>query len=245
GDFDMVLSASHSLSRRLTAGGLAKVRTNPMGVTPGLFSPTARDADVRRRLLAKCGLPEQATLLLGLGRHGPEKRWPMVIEAAVAAGNDHPVGLVILGGGRDEAKVARAARSSPHVYLAAPERDRARLATLLASGDALVHGCESETFCMVAAEAQAAGLSLILPDEGGASDRIRAECDQAYAARSARSMAAAIARRVEAGEAAREAAVALAGRAPAMDAHFRRLFADYRAALGRDGDTILRSAANL
>ncbi|WP_367113578.1 glycosyltransferase [uncultured Sphingomonas sp.] len=243
-DFDMVLSASHSLSRRLVAGGLTKVRTNPMGVTPGLFSPQYRSAEVRRQLLAKCGLPEEATLLLGLGRHGPEKRWPMVIEAAIAAGNNHPVGLLIFGSGRDEAKVARAARFSPHVYLAAPERDRGRLATLLASGDALVHGCESETFCMVAAEAQAAGLPLILPDEGGASDQFRAACDQSYTACSARSMAEAIARRVEAGDAAQSVAAALADRAPAMDTHFRRLFDDYHAAIADGAASSLRSAVN-
>lgn len=242
--FDMVLSASHSLSRRLTAGGLTKVRTNPMGVTSGLFSPHLRNADLRRQLLAKCGLPDDATLLLGLGRHGPEKRWPMVIEAAIAAGNRHLVGLVIFGGGRDEAKVARAARFSPHVYLAAPERDRGRLAMLLASADALVHGCESETFCMVAAEAQAAGLPLILPDEGGASDRFRAACDQRYTARSPRSMAEAIARRIEAGPDALHAAAGLADQAPAMDAHFRRLFDDYRAAIGHDADMSVRTAVN-
>ncbi|HET9511769.1 MAG TPA: glycosyltransferase, partial [Sphingomonas sp.] len=147
-------------------------------------------------------------------------------------------------GGRDEAKVARAARFSPHVYLAAPERDRGRLAKLLASADALVHGCESETFCMVAAEAQAAGLPLILPDEGGASDRFRAACDQSYTARSPRSMAEAIARRIEAGPDALHAAAALADQAPAMDTHFRRLFDDYRAAIGHDADMSVRTAVN-
>jgi len=37
----------------------------------------------------------------------------------------------------------------------------------------LVHGCESETFCMVASEARASGLPLIVPDRGGAADQLR------------------------------------------------------------------------
>jgi hypothetical protein len=36
-----------------------------------------------------------------------------------------------------------------------PVCDRAALARILASVDALVHGCEAETFCMTAAEARA------------------------------------------------------------------------------------------
>ena len=36
----------------------------------------------------------------------------------------------------------------------------------LASADALVHGCEAETFCLVAAEARASGTPMIVPDRG-------------------------------------------------------------------------------
>ena len=46
------------------------------------------------------------------------------------------------------------------------------LARLLASADALVHGCEAETFCMVAAEARASGIPLIVPDRGAAIDQL-------------------------------------------------------------------------
>jgi alpha-1,6-mannosyltransferase len=39
----------------------------------------------------------------------------------------------------------------------------------MASADALIHGCETETFGLVASEALASGLPLIVPDRGGAS----------------------------------------------------------------------------
>jgi len=149
--FDMVVSASEGLSQRLRDGGLTRVATMPMGVEPGIFSPQRRDEALRARLLERCGLPRDATLLIGVGRHAPEKRWPMVIEAVTSAGYGQPVGLVIVGDGRDSARVQRAAAHNPHIQLLAPTRDRAAMADLLASADALVHGCDAETFCMVAA----------------------------------------------------------------------------------------------
>ncbi len=186
--FDLVVSASAGLSARLGAGGLAKVTTIPMGVEPGIFSPLRRDESLRARLLARCGLDERSTLLVGIGRLAPEKRWAMVIEAVAAAGYDQPVGFVLFGDGRDRAKVVRAAANNPHVHLAAPIADRVELATILASADALVHGCEAETFCMVAAEAKASGLPLIVPDEGGAADQFSNGQGGVYTARSPASL---------------------------------------------------------
>ena len=41
GQFDLVVSASNDLSRRLREGGLHHVVTNPMGVEPGIFTITS------------------------------------------------------------------------------------------------------------------------------------------------------------------------------------------------------------
>ena len=169
--YSCVISASPSLSRRLTSGGMAGVVTNPMGVDQGVFSPTLRDENLRARLLRECGLGADATLLLGVGRHAPEKRWPMVIDAVTAAGYRDAVGLVLVGDGRDRSHAVRAAGENPHVRLLPPTGDRKLLAQLMASADALIHGCESETFCIVAAEAKASGLPLVVPDAGGAADQ--------------------------------------------------------------------------
>lgn len=226
--FDLIVSANTNLSRRLAAGGLSKVETIPMGVVPGSFSPTLRDEGLRARLLARCGLPPDATLLIGLGRLAPEKRWPMVIEAVTAAGYDHAIGLVLLGNGRERSRVIRAAANNPHVMLGAPIADRHQLATVLASADALVHGCEAETFCMVAAEAKASGLPLIVPDEGGASDQFMAGQGEIYEARSAVALAEAIRRFMRRDPALqRDRAARAAAQVQTMDDHFDRLFELY------------------
>ena len=67
-----------------------------------------------------------------------------------------------------------ARQGNPHVRLLEPTTDRPALARMMASADALIHGCEAETFCFVAAEALASGLPLIAPDRGGAADLARA-----------------------------------------------------------------------
>ncbi|MEG3083349.1 glycosyltransferase [Sphingomonas sp. PB2P12] len=171
--FDHIVSASDSLTQRLREGGLSKVTTDPMGVEPGQFSPRLRDADLRREMLALCGLGEDALLLIGVGRHAPEKRWDMVAQAATVAGTHTPVGMLIIGGGSRQRRVIDAIGENPHVRLLEPIRDRTALARLMASADALIHGCEAETFCFVAAEAIASGLTLIAPDRGGAADLAR------------------------------------------------------------------------
>ncbi|WCT72211.1 glycosyltransferase [Sphingomonas naphthae] len=171
--FDMVVSASESLSQRLREGGLRTVVTNPMGVEAGLFSPSLRDEGLRADLLARCGLPPHATLLIGVGRHALEKRWPMLARATTRAAAQVPVGLVIVGDGHARRSAAQAVGENPHIRLLAPIRDRARLARLMASADALIHGCEAETFCFAAAEAIASGLPVIAPDLGGAGDHAR------------------------------------------------------------------------
>lgn len=226
--FELVISASPSLSARLIEGGMTGVHTIPMGVEKGLFDPARRDPDLRERLLERCGLGPEATLLVALGRHASEKRWPMVFDAVTAAGYQRPIGLILFGDGRERSRVVRAAEQTPYIHLAAPVTDRQDLATILASADALVHGCEAETFCMVAAEAKASGLPIIVPDEGGASDQFVEGQGARYRARSASALAAAIADFL-AGDpvGARLRATASAHRVPTMEAHFEALFGLY------------------
>lgn len=170
GQYDAVICASHDLTDRLRAGGVRGLATIPMGVEQGRFGPQHRSPGLREALLARCGLGPEATLLLAAGRFAPEKRLPMLIEAVTAAGRERPIGLALFGEGREKAAVVRAIAGNPHVRLFQPERDRARFARILASCDALLHGCEAETFCMTAAEAVASGVPVIVPDRGGAAD---------------------------------------------------------------------------
>lgn len=223
--YDCFVSANASLTARLNAGGIANVVTNPMGVEPGQFSPMLRDEALRTEMLARCSLGPDATLLMGIGRHAPEKRWPMVIDAVIAAGSRHPVGLVLIGDGRDRARTVRAIGGNPHIHLLSPLTDRLQLARLLASADALIHGCEAETFCLVAAEARASGVPVIAPDQGGAADHCAPGAR--YRAGDAASAAAAISDSITALRGLRHAATAQAGAVRTMDQHFNDLFAYY------------------
>ncbi len=226
--FNLVVSASRGLSSRLVAGGVAGVLTVPMGIDPNTFSPALRDRQLRQELLARCGLGADATLLLGVGRHSPEKRWPLVIDACLAASAERPIGLALVGDGRDRQKLVRYIGGNPHVHLIAPIADRLLLARLMASADALIHGCECETFGLVAAEAVASGLPIIVPDEGGAADMAAPGHAETYSAADARSAAEAILRLLDREPVAlRTTALTAAAYARTMDSHLLDLFGQY------------------
>ena len=240
-EFGMIVSACASLTDRLAAGGLRHVVTNPMGIDPDVFSPALRDEALRADLLARCGLGPEATLLLGVGRHAPEKRWRMIVEAVMSAAYHRPIGLVIVGAGRDSGKIRRTAAGNPHIHLAERTSDRAEMARFMASADALIHGSESETFCLVAAEARASGLPLIAPDRGAAADHARASNGITFASGDPASAAAAIGRFVDA----RNAGTLLPPPdAPVrtMDDHFVDLFAAFEAMVAAAGQAERRAA---
>ena len=231
--YDQVITAAPSVTQRLVGAGLTHVVTNPMGVDPGAFSPAMRDEALRARLLAECNLPPTATLLMGVGRHSPEKQWPMIIAGVTAAAYGRPVGFVLVGDGHARAAVVRAVGDNPHIHLLAPVRVRSEFARILASADMLVHGSAAETFGLACAEARASGLPLIVPDEGGAFDQLEPGQGHAYAAGDAASLAATIAHAIPELPALRAAAVAAAPRVRTIDEHFADLFAGYDAVVAR------------
>jgi alpha-1,6-mannosyltransferase len=193
-----------------------------MGAEPARFSPANRDESLRARLLAACELPPAASLLLGVGRLAPEKRWPLVVDAVNAAAASKPIGLVLFGEGREHRSLLNDIAGNPHVRLFAPERDRDRFARIVASADGLIHGCEAETFCMAAAEARASGTPVIVPDEGGAADHALNGGGLTYKAGDAASAARAIGQLLS-------GAPQAAAPARTIDGHFAELFALYAA----------------
>jgi alpha-1,6-mannosyltransferase len=153
-----------------------------------------------------------------------------------------PVGLLVVGDGvarrKLEALVKRYAAVAVMPYLA----DRSELARLVASADALVHGCEAETFCMVAAEARASGIPLIVPDRGAAVDQRVAGAGAIYHSGNRRSLEQAIVEFVDRGPELQRAAAARACQVRTMDEHFGDLFAHYHA-LAPAGTRVTQIAA--
>lgn len=230
--FEMIVCAAPSLSGRLSEGGVHGTVTLPMGVDAGVFSPALRDARLRATLLERCNLGPDATLALGIGRHTPEKRWPTVIDACTMAGRDRPLGLVLIGDGHQRRKVLDHIADHPHVRALAPIGDRALLARVMASADLLVHGSAAETFGLVAAEARASGLPLVVPNEGAAADLADSAYAETYRTGDARDAADAIARLMARNPIAlRAATLTAAAHARSIDDHLSELFALYEARL--------------
>ncbi|MEN2787655.1 glycosyltransferase [Sphingomonas qilianensis] len=193
-NFDAVVTNGPALEKRLRARGVRIDVAMPLGIERGHFSPDLRDEKLRASLLAQCDLPPEGHLLLGLGRHHPEKRWDLVADAVTQAGTTIPVGLILLGTGVDSRRIEKRIAGSPHIRMFAPVYDRERLARIMASCDALIHGSEAEPFGLAASEAMAAGLPLIAPDTGGCAEIVDPLSSEVYAARDTAACAAAIQR---------------------------------------------------
>ena len=231
--FGSVVAGGLWLARRFEQHGVASVAGIPLGVDRAAFSPRLRDERLRSELLKACGLPEDAKLALAVGRFHPEKRWPMVIEATSKASADIPIGLVVVGDGIDRARVLRAAAGKPNVHLFPPIRDRPLLAAHLASADVLVHGCDSETFGLLPAEAMASGLPLVGPDRGGFADLAQPASSEIYRSGDVDTAAAAIRRLFARDPGALKAAALEAALKVRHDTdHFAELFEHYQAVAG-------------
>ena len=227
GMFDAVVCASSQLADRLAGGGVANTQTIRMGVEPGLFSPSLRSPELRAAALAALGVDGNAVLLLGIGRFSAEKRWETVLRAAGECGRKFPLAMLLVGDGPRRQKLQMIAERYRNVAILGPVADRSELASLLASADGLVHGCESETFCLVAAEARASGVPLIVPDRGAAVDQLVAGAGTTFSAGRERSLELAIERFIARGPDLQRAAAVRASSPRTMDEHFADLFARY------------------
>lgn len=225
--FDAVVCANRQLTDRLSAGGVPNAETVSLGVETDLLSPAFRSPELRAAALEALGLDINAILLLAVGRFSAEKRWEMVVHAVGECARRLPVGLLVVGDGPKRHRLEILAERYPTVAVLPRVDDRNELARLLASGDALVHGCESETFCLVAAEARASGTPLIVPDRGAAADQLVAGAGSTYRAGRERSLEQAIARFVESGPELQRATAVRASSVRTMNDHFTELFARY------------------
>jgi alpha-1,6-mannosyltransferase len=227
--YDTVICANNHLAERLREGGVDNCETVRMGVEGGIFSPLLRSSVVREQALDALGLDADATLLIGVGRFSAEKRWGMVLRAISEVSRHRKVGFLLVGDGSKRARLELQAEGIPTVAVLPRITDREELARLVASADALVHGCEAETFCMVAAEARASGIPLIVPDRGAAVDQLVPGGGKTYRAANQISLERAIGRFIDRGPELQRAVAVRSCRVRTMDEHFADLFARYEA----------------
>ena len=227
--FDTVVCANDHLAERLRRGGVGNSETVRMGVEAGIFSPSLRSPALRAQALQALGLGPGATLLLGVGRLSSEKRWEMVVRAVSEIARRQEIGIVLVGDGPRRASLELLAERLGCAAVLPRINDRNELAGLIASADALVHGCEAETFCMVAAEARASGIPLIVPDRGAAGDQLMSGAGTLYRATSEISLERALRRFIEGGPEFQRAVATRASKVRTMDEHFGELFDRYQA----------------
>jgi alpha-1,6-mannosyltransferase len=226
--FDATFVAGLAQASKLRAAGVKNVVHVPFGVDRRVFRPEARDEARRAELLR--GAPAGAALLVGVGRFAFEKRWDVVMDAFARVASRRPAVLVLYGDGPDRAKLEQAA--PPGVRFAGFEKDRARLATVLASADALVHGCPYETFGLGVAEAVASGLPVVVPDAGGAPESAPPEISEVYASLGVEACAAAVLRLLARDQLElRRRALEAAARVATPQEHVARVVATYDAML--------------
>lgn len=158
----------------LVTGTLAREHALAFGARPGtveIFPNTidveafAADVDAlrprRAELRRAFGLPDDAVVVLYVGRLIPMKAPRALVEAVGRAGP--PVHLLVVGDGPERP----ALEGAPQAVFTGT-LDRARLAEAYAAADALALLSWRETWGVVVNEAMAAGLPLVLSDRVGA-----------------------------------------------------------------------------
>jgi alpha-1,6-mannosyltransferase len=228
-NYDTAIVTNPALKDRFAGFGLENIQVAPFGVERSKFSPAFRDLTARREMLATCGLPNDAALLIAVGRHHPEKRLRTIIQAVTRAQRTRKIGLYIAGDGFLRASVERWALNGRNVYVAGQINDADQLATVMASADALIHGSAAETFGLVLAEALCSGTPLVIPDAGASATFAGPGYAETYRAGDAAEGADAILRLLSGDRAAQSRAALAAADAHVftVEQHFARLFEIY------------------
>jgi alpha-1,6-mannosyltransferase len=231
--YDGCVVAGQWLAKRFENYGLKNLHVVPFGVERDAFKPGLRDEALRREMLAACGLPPEAALVLNVGRFHPEKRVGLLIDAVSSAQNARPIGFYVVGDGFIRASIEAKAGKAKHIHLAGWLKDRETLARTIACADVVLHGSSAETYGFSVAEALCCGTPVVVPDSGGAADLAEPDCSESYIAGNAGDAAAALLRLLARDRAAlSQAAEALAAeKIGDIESHFVKLFALYAEAV--------------
>lgn len=226
--FDATVVSGQWLADKLDRFGVHRPQAVPFGIDKGRFSPDHFDGELRARLLAQCGLPADAPLVITISRFHPEKRLSTLIRAFQRASAQRPIGWVIFGDGPLRDRISKQAEGVPGLFIAGFTKDREELARALASADAMLHGSAAETYGLVVAEALCAGLPIVVPDVGGAADLAGPDHAEVYPTGDADAAAAALLRVLDRDRGAlRAGALKAAEGIGTMADHFDNLFDFY------------------
>jgi alpha-1,6-mannosyltransferase len=165
---DATLAPSDFVAGELEREGVERVRRVTLGVELDRFHPRRRGyaAETRRMF----GLPE-GPLALFVGRLAREKELDLLLSAWPLVERRIGARLVLIGDGPSRRRLQRRTGSDRFFWLPF-ERDRERLADLLAAVDLYVAPCSLETFGLSALEAMASGTPILTADRGGVAETV-------------------------------------------------------------------------
>jgi alpha-1,6-mannosyltransferase len=157
--FDMVLTPSACMVKKLNSLGISRVVRQPLGVDVSVYSPSCANLQLRRQL----GLPDHTRLLIYAGRFSREKRLPLLMEAVRRLGK--PYHLLVVGSGPE-------LPAMPQLTRLPFQAEPAALAALIGGCDLFVHPGERETFGLVVLEAMACGVPVLGVAAGGVAELV-------------------------------------------------------------------------
>jgi glycosyltransferase involved in cell wall biosynthesis len=160
-----------------------QVRSGQIRVVENFLPQAQVEAAPRRPAFADRGI--QNVVLVT--RVDPSKRVDLVLDALDLAPELASLRIRVLGGCAGDDLVGRAARHHPNMTF---DGFSDRVPEALAQSDLLIHTCPSESFGLVILEAMAAGIPVLVPDQGGAAALVEPGISgQHFRANDARSLA--------------------------------------------------------
>lgn len=232
--FATTIVASEFAAADLRRAGIDRVDQVPLGVDLLRFDPARRTRMEQTRALL--GVPLHAPVAAFVGRFAPEKELDVLLDAWPRVERACGAHLVLVGDGPLGARLKARTRSR-RIHFRAFERDRDRLADLLAAVDVFIAPGAVETFGLAALEALASGTPVLSADEGGVAEQVRVSGGGAlFRAHDSRSLARGVIEVLasNADDLSRRAR-AFAEREHAWPVVFDRLFSIYAAIVGQAG----------
>ncbi len=168
GRCDLTITASRQCERRLAQFGVPRVARIPLGVDTRVFRPSRRDPRLWPRLLG----PGRGPVLIYCGRLDREKQVEVLVDAHGQLPVELGARLVLVGDGPLGPQLAASARVNHRLTVVSYQRQRDKLAALLASADVYVTAGPFETFGLSILEAQACGLPVVGVAAGALIERV-------------------------------------------------------------------------
>ena len=147
-----------------------RIHICPRGVDADRFSPNRLSDDVRQEMIDKARIPEEAIILLYVGRISPEKNVGLLSDVMelLAKDPDQDYRLLVAGDGpREKWFQEETDKRVPGKIIQFGHLDKETLANYYANADIFVHPNPKEPFGIAPLEAMASGLPIVVPNAGG------------------------------------------------------------------------------